>query len=146
MTFEDLEKNLKDSFNTKKIEIAVFKAIKDNPDIIMFYQRKQLFSLSVDADGKDLGFYKPESEHYNKKKVAGTQFTMVNTGLFKKSLHLKVHYRHLLIKADEERLFQIYNNPSFKTKNLLGLTDDSYRKLLKYRIKPIITKWMKERK
>ena len=145
MDFTQLEKNLKDSFNTKKIEIAVFKAIKKNPDIIMFYQRKQLFSDSIGSDGKALGFYAAISELYNKKKAKGVKFNMVSSGLFKRSLRLDVKYRHLIIRADEQRMADIQMNKSFETDNILGLTEASYRKLLRYRIKPIITKWMKTR-
>ena len=121
MTLKELKNNIDRIVETKGATYALFRHIKANPDLMLDFNRKQLFDQGVGADGKHLGSYSlnrdPESD---KRKEPGQVFTMIDTGLFKQGLRLKTHYRKIIITSPYHTNAML-KNPNFNTTEFFRL-------------------------
>jgi len=125
---------------------AVFDYLKKNPNIILFYQRQQLFRKSIDAKGEALGFYSRGTESISKgKKGFNDPYTMVDSGSFQRGLFVDVKANRFVISSKSPHLEDILNNEVFKGLELFGLTKDSQRRLMNTHLIPFIRTWIKER-
>lgn len=127
------------------MEIAVFKWIKANPEVILFYQRQQLFRKSIGSDSEPLGFYSYSTEVFTKgRKKYKEPFTMVDSGSFREGLFVKTYYRHLIISSTTPNLDKMYDNEAYNTHNFFGLTEDSYNRFINNQVKPFLRTWLRE--
>lgn len=89
---------------------------------------KQLFEEGINEKGEVIGYYSYFTQIINSSKVAGTHFTLKDTGDFYKSMNITVEKDFFLIDADplkkneagnETNLFEKYGE------GIIGLTDDN---------------------
>ena len=99
--------------------------------IIGWIQKDQLLK-GIDEDGDIMGLYSKWTEIINPKKIAGTPYTLFDTGAFYKSMFIDVLTDFFVvdadpIKIDEEGkktdLFKVYGD------GIVGLTEESLDKL-----------------
>ena len=131
-----LKRRLEKLTDQEALMSAINKWLNKNPEMVLFYQRQQLFKKSIDSDGNPLGFYKTDRKGVKKK--AGNPFTMVTSGLFKKNLF----YRDGKITSKVPYLSEMKKNPAFLSTKFFGLTEDSYRRFYNSKLKPFIHAWM----
>lgn len=97
----------------------------------------QLYDQGITEDNVIIGYYSPYTESLNPEKVAGTHYTMRDTGDFFASMKIYVLDTAIVIDAEGEKddtnLFEKYNYAG----NLLGLTE-SNMDLLSDKIKPLL--------
>ena len=92
----------------------------------------QLFDQGIDEDGDVIGYYSEWTEMMNPEKVAGTHYTLKDTGEFFESFYLTIYPDYFEINAnpikvnedgETENLFYKY------TEAIMGLTSESKDKL-----------------
>jgi len=111
--------------------------------ILNLVRQDQLFEKGVDEDNDVIGYYSEWTEMMNPKKVAGTHYTLFDTGEFYKSFELRVGKNYFEIDADP-----LKENENGETTNLfykystsiLGLTNESKDKLAQELIRRYIQK------
>ncbi len=100
--------------------------------ILEMIQQDQLFKEGVDEDGDIIGLYSEWTEMLNPEKVAGTPYTLFDTGEFYKSMRIVVLNDSFVVEAqpikiDEDgektNLFEKYGE------GIIGLTDENKEKL-----------------
>jgi hypothetical protein len=100
--------------------------------ILEMIQQDQLFNEGVDEDGDIIGTYSEWTEMLNPEKVAGTPYTLFDTGEFYKSMRIVVLNDSFVVEAqpvkiDEDgkktNLFEKYGE------GIIGLTDENKQKL-----------------
>lgn len=120
--------------------------INKNPEKVLFYQRQQLFRKSVDASGrlgKPLGKYAWSTDMFSGgKKTYNTPYTMVDSGRLRDSLDVEFKYNQLIFSADHDAVF---DNEVFKGLQLLGLNEDSTRRMMNNVFKPFVSEWIRVR-
>ncbi len=100
--------------------------------ILDLVRQEQLFKEGVDEDNEVIGYYSEWTEMMNPKKVAGTHYTLFDTGEFYGSFELRVGKNYFEIDADP-----LKKDDNGETTNLfykystaiLGLTNESKDKL-----------------
>lgn len=119
-------------WSQKAIWVKVLQDAKFKDWILNLVRQDQLFDQGIDEDNDVIGYYSEWTEMMNPKKVAGTHYTLFDTGEFYKSFTLTVGKNYFEIDADP-----IKKNDDGEVTNLfyqfstsiLGLTDDSKDKL-----------------
>jgi hypothetical protein len=100
--------------------------------VLDLVREDQLFDQGIDEDGEVIGYYSEWTEMMNPDKVAGTHYTLKDTGEFFNSFHLRIYPGYFEIDADPiktndqgetENLFYKY------TEAIIGLTNESKEKL-----------------
>lgn len=100
--------------------------------ILEMIQQDQLFNEGVDEDGDIIGTYSEWTEMLNPDKVAGSHYTLFDTGEFYKSMRIVVLNDSFVVEAqpvkiDEDgkktNLFEKYGE------GIIGLTDENKQKL-----------------
>ena len=100
--------------------------------ILEMIQQDQLFKEGVDEDGDIIGTYSEWTEMLNPDKVAGSHYTLFDTGEFYKSMRIVVLNDSFVVEAqpvkiDEDgkktNLFEKYGE------GIVGLTDENKEKL-----------------
>lgn len=100
--------------------------------ILEMIQQDQLFKEGVDEDGDIIGLYSEWTEMLNPEKVAGTPYTLFDTGAFYESMKIVVLNDSFVVEAqpikiDEDgkktNLFEKYGE------GIIGLTDENKEKL-----------------
>lgn len=100
--------------------------------ILDLIRNDQLFKKGIDMDGDIIGYYSEFTEKINPKKVAGTHYTLKDTGEFFDSMIIYIYTNYIEIDADPlkknekgetENLFYKY------TDAIIGLTDENMDKL-----------------
>lgn len=100
--------------------------------ILEMIQQDQLFKEGIDEDGDIIGLYSEWTEMLNPEKVAGTPYTLFDTGEFYKSMRIVVLNDSFVVEAqpvkiDEDgkktNLFEEYGE------GIIGLTDENKEKL-----------------
>lgn len=100
--------------------------------ILDLVRQDQLFDKGIDEDGDVIGYYSEFTEMMNPEKVAGTHYTLKDTGEFFASFEIRVFPTYFEIDAnpiktnsqgETENLFYKYSE------SILGLTDESKEKL-----------------
>ena len=100
--------------------------------ILNLVRQDQLFEQGIDEDNDVIGYYSEWTEMMNPTKIAGTHYTLFDTGEFYKSFILRVGKNYFEIDADP-----LKTNEDGETTNLfyqysesiLGLTNESKDKL-----------------
>lgn len=143
-TLIELSRRLKIYAKHKAIEIELFKFLKENPNLILQYNKRQLFEDSIGADGIDLGFYSYNTVKYNKFKKGGEPFTMIESAQFRDGLTAKVLFRKVIITSDTPDLEDILLNPVFITTDFFGLTDENLILLKRFHTTNHIREWLRQ--
>ena len=95
-------------------------------------QQDQLFKEGIDEDGDIIGTYSEWTEMLNPDKVAGSHYTLFDTGAFYESMQIVVLNDSFVVEAqpikiDEDgkqtNLFEKYGE------GIVGLTDENKEKL-----------------
>lgn len=102
--------------------------------ILDLIRNDQLFEKGIDSDGDIIGYYSEWTEMMNPEKVAGTPYTLRDTGEFYKSMIIYIYKNYIEIDADpiktnqqgeEDNLFYKYGE------NIIGLTEENLEKVAK---------------
>jgi hypothetical protein len=111
---------------------VVFSDAKFREWVLDLIRQDQLFKQGIDGDGDIIGTYSEWTEMLNPEKVAGTPFTLYDTGDFYKSFILYVYSNYIEVdanpikindKGEQENLFWKYGE------NIIALTNESLEKL-----------------
>lgn len=99
-------------------------SIKEVQDLIIWLnQEVQLFQKGINADGDIIGFYSLSTQLINPQKVAGTPYTLKDTGAFFDSFNIELGENEIYITANpikgKDNLFEKYGE------DILGLTNES---------------------
>lgn len=99
--------------------------------IMDLVRQDQLFKKGIDEDGDVIGVYSEWTEMMNPQKVAGTHYTLYDTGEFYNSFVIFVGKGMFEIEADTVKMeSENWWNENGITKNaILGLTDENKTKL-----------------
>jgi len=99
----------------------------DTKNRILDILKTDQLQKGIDGDGDVIGLYSIYTEMINPNKVAGTPYTLEDTGYFYRSLFIGVNTDYLFIDGDgkkgKENLFNKY------TDSIVGLTQESKDKL-----------------
>lgn len=121
-------RNLKEEYLWRK----VFNDAKFREWTLDLIRQDQLFKQGIDGDGDIIGTYSEYTEMMNPEKVAGTPFTLFDTGEFYKSFVLYIYKNYIEVdanpikindKGEKENLFWKYGE------NIIALTGESLDKL-----------------
>ena len=119
------------ALSQREIWFYVFSDMKFKTKVLDFVRIDQLFEQGVNEDDQVIGTYSIITETvYNPEKVAGTPYTLKDTGDFYKSFMMQVLPDGIIINADGIKddgtdLLERFTN------KILGLTDESKIKLIK---------------
>lgn len=95
--------------------------------ILDWIRDDQLRNQGVNADNEIIGVYSEFTEALNPEKVAGTPYTLFDTGEFYRSMYIVVLKDAIVFEADpikgDDNLFEKYGN------NIIGLTQENKQKL-----------------
>jgi len=121
-------RNLKEEY----LWFKVFSDAQFREWVLDLIRQDQLFKQGIDGDGDIIGTYSEYTEMLNPEKVAGTPFTLFDTGDFYKSFILYIYKDAIEVdanpikindKGEKENLFWKYGE------NIIALTDESMVKL-----------------
>lgn len=144
MTLGEMGQRLKTVSSYDKAIFALFRYLKDNKEIILDYNREQLFLESMGSDGRALGFYAQQvNPDPNDPKQPDEPFSMVDSGLFKQGLYIEFFYRHIIIRS-HYHTFAMQNNPAFETTEFFGLTEQNMERLIEFTVKPFMIEWIRQ--
>jgi hypothetical protein len=110
----------------------VFSDAKFREWVLDLIRQDQLFKQGIDGDGDIIGTYSEYTEMMNPEKVAGTPFTLFDTGDFYESFILYIYKDAIEVdanpikindKGEKENLFWKYGE------NIIALTGESMDKL-----------------
>ena len=119
-------------WNQRFVWREIFKDETLHTFILDLITEEQLFKKGVDEDGDVIGYYSEMTQQINPEKVAGSHYTLKDTGDFFDSFTLRVFPTYFEIdanpiktndKGEKENLFFKYGE------GILGLTDESLDKL-----------------
>lgn len=155
MTLWDLNERLSKIVEGKEFEREMWRYIKEElSGVLLFYQNRQLFELSIGADKYPLGFYRSPKNikkkfgvSYEDAQDPGTAypFNMVNTGSFKKGMMVFVDRRSHFIEftSTTPHLQDMLDNDNnqFITTNFFGLIYKHQTNIINLHILPHMTVW-----
>jgi hypothetical protein len=102
-------------------------AMRDNKDLQIEIIRKvkdRLFKEGTNDQGKIIGTYSPFTEKLNRQKVAGTHYTLKDTGEFYESIYIGVMNDYFFIDGDgdkgKDNLFEKYGE------GIIGLDENTF--------------------
>ena len=81
-----------------------------------------MWEKGVDKFNEIIGLYSPVTEIINPEKVAGTPFTLKDSGFFYRSMFITVLKDSILIEADAK---DMEGQRWWKEQNILGLTEQN---------------------
>ena len=119
------------ALSQREIWFYVFSDMKFKTKVLDFIRIDQLFEQGVNEDDQVIGRYSEITEMvYNPEKVAGSPYTLKDSGDFYKSFMMEVLPDGIIINADGIKddgtdLLERFTN------KILGLTDESKIKLIK---------------
>lgn len=142
MDLFQLNNNLKKYASSAKFRKVLLAFIKENPHLVLQYNKKQLFEDSIGADGIDLGFYSYSIVKYSDYKKGGEPYTMFESGRFYDGMFAKVYYNKIIISSSVEYLDEILDNPNFITNEFFGLTDENLILLKRIHLTPYLREWI----
>jgi len=117
-----------------------------NKIIEEWIQNDQLFEKGIDEDGDIIGLYSEWTEMINPEKVAGTPYTLKDTGAFYKSMFIIVLVDSFIIDGDGKKIDEFGKvTDLFKWlgEGIVGLTSEN-REKLKMEITEKFIKYVKE--
>jgi len=121
--------------NMRSIWLAVFSDPAFKTQILNWIRQDQLFKKGIDGDGDEIGVYSEFTEMINPEKIAGTHYTLFDSGEFYKSMFItigigsdpSITFDADPIKIDDDgkktNLFWKYGE------NIIALTDENKTKL-----------------
>jgi hypothetical protein len=121
-------RNLRETYLWRK----VFDDAKFREWVLDLIRQDQLFKQGIDGDGDVIGYYSEYTEMLNPEKIAGTHFTLFDSGEFYKSFILYIYENYIEVdanpikineKGEKENLFWKYGE------NIIALTEESLDKL-----------------
>lgn len=121
-------RNLKEEY----LWFKVFSDAQFREWVLDLIRQDQLFKQGIDGDGDIIGYYSEYTEMLNPEKVAGTPYTLFDTGDFYKSFILYIYKDAIEVdanpikindKGEKENLFWKYGE------NIIALTEESMAKL-----------------
>ena len=119
------------ALSQREIWFYVFSDMKFKTKVLDFIRIDQLFEQGVNEDDQVIGRYSIITETvYNPEKVAGSPYTLKDTGDFYKSFMMEVLPDGIIINADGIKDDGTDLLERF-TDKILGLTDESKIKLVK---------------
>lgn len=100
--------------------------------VLRWIQEDQLRKQGIDEDGDVIGEYSEVTEMINPEKIAGTHYTLFDTGEFYESMRIVVLNDSIVIEADADK-----RNKDGETENLfekygdgiIGLTTENKQRL-----------------
>jgi hypothetical protein len=110
----------------------VFRDVTLKKLVLRWIQEDQLRERGVDEDNEVIGYYSYITELINPEKIAGTHYTLFDTGEFYESMKIVVLNDSIVIEADAdkqnengetENLFQKYGD------GIIGLTIENKQRL-----------------
>jgi hypothetical protein len=119
----------------RSIWLAVFSDPAFKTQILNWIRQDQLFKRGIDGDGDEIGVYSEFTEMINPEKIAGTHYTLFDSGEFYKSMFItigigsdpSITFDADPIKIDDDgektNLFWKYGE------NIIALTDENKTKL-----------------
>jgi hypothetical protein len=120
------------TLHTTSLWFEVFKDGVLKRQVLQWIQQDQLFKHGVDEDGDIIGTYSEFTELINPEKVAGSHYTLFDTGEFYRSMYVVVLSDSIVIEADPVKI----NEDGEKTnlfyeygEGIVGLTDENKEKL-----------------
>ncbi|MEN8122408.1 MAG: hypothetical protein ABFS35_18835 [Bacteroidota bacterium] len=130
MDIYQLNNNIRVGLTYRKLELEIFRWMKVKlVDILLQFQKDQLFMFSEGADGQDLGFY-THGKDKPSRRSAGEPFDMVFTGKLKSSLGVKVTTKYIEFTYNKAHVFQIQSKDVFLTNDWFGLSPRSMQILV----------------
>lgn len=123
-------------FTELQFRKSIIRYIKNNlTEILLNFQKKQLFENSEGADSVKLGTYSP-----NSRKAPGQPFDMVDTGLLKRSLRIEVSIERaeVVFVMDSKYRDRVRFQQPFKTSHWMGLTNEHKNILLEQYLQAVI--------
>jgi hypothetical protein len=120
------------TLHTTSLWFEVFKDGVLKRQVLQWIQQDQLFKQGIDEDGEVIGTYSEFTELINPEKVAGSHYTLFDTGEFYRSMYVVVLSDSIVIEADpvkidedgeKTNLFYEYGE------GIVGLTDENKQKL-----------------
>ncbi len=117
-----------------------------NKIIEEWIQNDQLFSKGVDENGDVLGLYSEWTEKINPEKIAGTPYTLKDTGAFYKSMFIIVLVDSFIIDGNGKKIDefgQVTDLFKWLGDGIVGLTEEN-REKLKLEITERFIKYVRE--
>jgi len=116
----------------KVLWVGIFNSGEFRKWVLDLVREDQLFDQGIDEDGDVIGYYSEFTEAINPEKIAGTHYTLKDSGEFFESFFLTIYPDYFEINAnpikvnddgETENLFYKY------TESIIGLTSESKDKL-----------------
>jgi hypothetical protein len=117
-------------------EVVFWRTAFNDPKFVTYVldliREDQLFKQGIDSDGDIIGYYSEFTEMMNPDKVAGSPYTLKDTGAFYESMIIYIYDNLIEIDADpiktneqgeKTNLFYEYGE------NIVGLTDENLEKV-----------------
>jgi hypothetical protein len=120
------------TISSKSIWFEVFRDQNLKKMVLDWIRQDQLFEKGIDEDGDIIGTYSEFTESINPEKIAGSHYTLFDTGEFYRSMFVVVLSDSIVIDADpikidengeKTNLFYEYGE------GIVGLTDENKQKL-----------------
>lgn len=120
-----------DLLSARLVWIRVFQNEPFKRWIMDLVRQDQLFKKGIDEDGDVIGEYSEYTEMMNPQKVAGTHYTLFDSGDFYNSFVIFVGNQYFEIEADTVKMENEnwWNKNGITKEAILGLTDENKHKL-----------------
>ena len=121
--------------NMRSIWLAVFSEPAFKTQILDWIRQDQLFQRGIDGDGDIIGLYSEFTEMINPEKVAGTPYTLFDSGAFYRSMFITIGIGSdpsITIDADPIKIDDDGEKTNLFWKygeNIVALTDENKTKL-----------------
>jgi hypothetical protein len=120
------------TLSTSYLWQLVFRDVTLKKMVLRWIQEDQLRKQGIDEDGNVIGEYSEVTEMINPEKIAGTHYTLFDTGEFYESMRIVVLNDSIVIEADADK-----RNKDGETENLfekygdgiIGLTTENKQRL-----------------
>jgi len=121
------------TLHIQSIWFKVFSDVDLKKRMLKWIQEDQLMKEGIDENGNIIGTYSEITEKINPQKIAGSHYTLFDTGEFYRSMFIVVLSDSFVIDADpikidengeKTNLFEEYGE------GIIGLTDESKQKLV----------------
>jgi hypothetical protein len=118
--------------NMNRIWYIVFKDEVLKRKMIDWIRIEQLYKQGVDEDNRLIGTYSQFTELMNPEKVAGTHYTLFDSGEFYRSMFITVGFGTLEIDADTTKMEseKWWNDNAIEKNKILGFNEEHKQKLV----------------
>jgi hypothetical protein len=123
------------TLSTRYLWQLVFRDYRLKQLVLWWIQQDQLYKKGIDENGKVIGTYSEVTEMINPKKVAGTHYTLFDTGEFYDSMKVVVLNDSIVIEANPKKTeetefgFDVVNLFEEYGEGIIGLTTENKQKL-----------------